>query len=180
LLGGEWSQRQLNVPIPLTNTLTGSAIPTIVEARWTERYGRAYFSWLPNERLAFNTGVYYEALHRTELFANVDGFTTIQLLQVPVELRYFDPNGLLGLVRATVVREQGQFFNVNTGDVAPGRGTFATLDMGIGWRYPGRPLIASFEVQNSLDSNFHFQSIDPLYPVILPRRTFLARVTLRL
>jgi hypothetical protein len=78
------------------------------------------------------------------------------------------------------VREQGQFFDVTTGDVAPGKGTFATVDMGIGWRYPGRPLIASFEVQNLLDANFHFQSIDPLYPGILSRRTFLARLTFRL
>jgi len=54
------------------------------------------------------------------------------------------------------------------------------VDMGIGWRYPGRPLIASFEVQNLLDSNFHFQNIDPLYPGILSRRTFLARLTFRL
>jgi TonB dependent receptor len=155
-------------------------VPSLVETGWKERYGRLYLSWLPNERLALNTGIYYEALHRTDIAADLDGFTTIQLLQLPVELRYFDPNGLLGLVRATVVREQGQFFDVNTGDVNPGKGTFATVDMGIGWRYPGRPLIASFEVQNLLDANFHFQSIDPLYPGILPRRTFLARLTFRL
>jgi hypothetical protein len=28
--------------------------------------------------------------------------------------------------------------------------------MGIGWRYSGRPLIATFEVQNLLDSHFHY------------------------
>jgi len=180
LLGGEWSQRQLNVPVTVNNTLSGGLVPSLVETGWKERYGRLYLSWLPNERLAFNTGVYYEALHRTDIAADLDGFTTIQLLQLPLELRYFDPNGLLGLVRATVVREQGQFFDVNTGEVNPGKGTFATVDMGIGWRYPGRPLIASFEVQNLLDSNFHFQNIDPLYPGILQRRTFLARLTFRL
>jgi hypothetical protein len=99
---------------------------------------------------------------------------------VPVELRYFDPDGLLGLVRTTVVREQGQFLDVTTGGVNPGKGTFATVDMGIGWRYPGRPLIATFEVQNLLDSHFHFQDTDQLNPRLLARRTFLARVTFRL
>jgi hypothetical protein len=52
--------------------------------------------------------------------------------------------------------------------------------MGVGWRYPGRPFIATVEVQNLLDSHFHYQDTDPLNPRILPRRTFLARIALRL
>jgi predicted Zn-dependent protease len=175
LLGSEWSQRQLAVPI----TLLSDSVPTLVEPGWKERYGRAYLSWLLSERLAFNAGIGYEALHRTELAADLDGFVKIQLLTAPLELRYFDSNGLLSLVRTTLVREQGQFFDVNSGEVNPGKGTFATLDMGIGWRYPGRPLIATLEAQNLLDSHFHYQDTDPLNPRIFPRRTFLARITLR-
>jgi Flp pilus assembly protein TadD len=180
LLGGEWSQRQLSVPFTLNNIINGAVIPALSEVGWKERYGRGYVSWLPNERMAFNTGVSYEALYRTDLGANIDGFTTIKLLRIPVEFRYFDPNGLLGLARATLVHEQGQFFEETNNTVSPGNGTFATIDLGIGWRYPGRPLIATLEVQNLLDSHFHFQDTDPLYPAILPRRTFLARVTFRL
>jgi tetratricopeptide (TPR) repeat protein len=172
LFGAEWSQRQLNVPI--------LAINEVLEQGWKERYGRGYLSWLLGERLAFNAEFGYEALHRTELAASVDGFTQVQLLRVPIELRYFDPNGLLGLIRTTVVREQGEFVDVTTGSVGPGKGTFATIDMGIGWRYPGRPLIATFEVQNLLDSHFHYQDTDPLNPRIFPRRTLLARITLRI
>jgi hypothetical protein len=135
---------------------------------------------LLSERLAFNVGIDYEALHRTDLAAAVDGFVKIQLLRAPIELRYFDPNGLLSLVRTTLVREQGQFYDLTTGEVGPGKGTFATLDMGIGWRYPGRPLIATIEAQNLLDSHFHYQDTDPLNPRTFARRTFLARITLRL
>ncbi len=176
LLGAEWSQRQLAVPI----TLLSGGVPTLVEPGWKERYGRGYLNWLLSERLAFNVGINYEALHRTELAANVDGFVKIQLLTAPIELRYYDPNGLLSLVRTTLVREQGQFFDVTSGEVGPGKGTFATLDMGIGWRDPGRPLIATLEAQNVLDSHFHYQDTDPLNPQIFPRRTFLARITFRL
>ncbi len=154
LLGAEWSQRQLTVPFALTDPLTGN--PAILEQGWKERYGRGYLSWLPSERLALNAGLDYQALHRTPFGANLDGFSTVQLLQVPFELRYFDPNGLLGLVRTTVVREQGQFLDVTTNQLSPGKGTFATVDMGIGWRYPGRPFIATFEVQNLLDFAFSF------------------------
>jgi hypothetical protein len=178
LLGAEWSQRQLNVPYESLDVPTGTT--TITDLGWKERYGRGYLSWLLGERLSFNAEVDYEALHRTEFAASVDGFSQIQLLRVPVELRYFDPNGLLGLVRTTVVREQGQFFDVASGDISPGKGTFATVDMGIGWRYPGRPFIATLEVQNLLDAHFHYQDTDPLAPRIFPRRTVLARVTIRL
>jgi outer membrane receptor protein involved in Fe transport len=177
LMGAEWSQRQLVVPISST---APTGMTTISEPGWKERYGRAYLGWLLGERLALDAAVDYEAIDRTLLAANLDGFTNIQLVQAPLTLRYFDPNGILGLVRATVVREQGQFFNVTTGNVAPGRGTFATMDIGIGWRYPGRPLIATFEAQNLLDSHFHYQDTDPLNPRIFPRRTFLGRITIRL
>jgi tetratricopeptide (TPR) repeat protein len=176
LLGAEWSQRQLTVPITV---LSGGA-PTLVEPGWKERYGRAYLSWLLSERLAFNAAVNYETLHRTELAADIDGFVKIQLLTAPIELRYFDPNGLIGLLRTTLVREQGQFLDVNSFEIGPGKGTFATVDMGIGWRYPGRPLIASLEIENLLDSHFHYQDTDPLNPRIFPRRTILARVTFKL
>jgi hypothetical protein len=83
-------------------------------------------------------------------------------------------------MRTTLVKEQGQFLDVNSFEIGPGKGTFATVDMGIGWRYPGRPLIASLEIQNLLDSHFHYQDTDPLNPRIFPRRTVLARVTFKL
>jgi outer membrane receptor protein involved in Fe transport len=124
-----------------------------------------------------NLGLTWERLHRTALAANLDGYTEIQLLRLPLELRYFDPVGLFGLFRATFVREAGDFANVTTGAVMPGRDTFTTLDLGIGWRFPGRAAIAALEIQNLLDSHFRYQDTDPLNPRILPRRTILARVT---
>jgi len=54
------------------------------------------------------------------------------------------------------------------------------LDLGIGWRFPGRPFIATFEVANVLDSHFHFQDTDSLNERIFARRTLLARITFRL
>jgi hypothetical protein len=54
------------------------------------------------------------------------------------------------------------------------------LDLGIGWRFPGRPFIASFEAANVLDAHFNFQDTDSLNERIFPRRTILARITFRL
>ena len=88
------------------------------------------------------------------------------------------PGVLSGI--SSIVREQGQFFDVTTSDVIPGKGTFATMDMGVGWRYPGRPFIATLEVENLLDSHFHYQDTDRFTPRLFPRRTFLARLTFRL
>jgi hypothetical protein len=107
LLGGQWLQRQLQVPFSVTSVSTDET--AVSEQGWKERYGRAYLSWLPTERIAFNTYVEYQALDRTLLGSSLDGFTEIQLLQIPVELRYFDPNGLLGLVTSVrLKREQIQ------------------------------------------------------------------------
>jgi Flp pilus assembly protein TadD len=175
LVGAEWSQSQLTFP-----TVVNVLLPQVIEAGWKERYGRAYLSWLPVERLAINAAVDYEALNRSELAAGIDNFLKVQLLRAPVELRYFHPNGLFGLIRTTIVREQGQFFDVTSGEVKPGKGTFATLDLGIGWRFPGRPFIATFEAANVLDSHFHFQDTDLLNERIFARRTILARITFRL
>jgi Flp pilus assembly protein TadD len=175
LLGAEWSQSQLTFP-----TVSGALLPQVIEAGWKERYGRAYLSWLPVERLAINAAVDYEALSRSVLAAGFDNFLKVQLLRAPVELRYFQPNGLFGLIRTTIVREQGQFRDVTSGGVNPGKGTFATLDLGIGWRFPGRPFIATFEAANVLDSHFHFQDTDSLNERIFARRTILGRITFRL
>jgi tetratricopeptide (TPR) repeat protein len=180
LTGAEWSQRQLDVPASGTIGRT----TTIFELAWKERFGRAYLSWLPPnvswlppDRLAVNLEIDWERLHRTSLGANLDGYTEIQLLRVPVELRYFDPIGWFGLLRASFVREAGDFVSVTTSAVTPGKDTFATVDLGFGWRFPGRPAIATLEIQNLLDSHFHYQDTDPLNPRILPRRTILARLT---
>jgi hypothetical protein len=178
LLGAEWSQRQLTVPI--TVNVLAPGVPGVIESGSSERYGRAYLSWLPVERLALNAAVEYEFLNRPDILVGLDDFVKIQLLRAPLELRYFDPNGLFGLIRTTIAREQGQFFDVTTGQVSPGKDTFATLDVGIGWRFPGRPFIASFEAANVLDAHFHFQDTDSLNERLFPRRTLLARITFRL
>jgi hypothetical protein len=174
LLGAEWSQRQLTVP--MTHGVFTLVPPHVVDFGSYEMYGRGYLSWLLSERLAFNAAINYEALS-----PETDTVTKLNLLLAPVELRYFDPNGLFGLVRTTLVREQGEFSDfVSSPGAIPDKGRFATVDMGIGWRYPGRPLIASFEVQNLLDTHYHFQDTDPFNQRIFPRRLFLARITVRL
>jgi len=178
LIGGEWSQRQLNVPV---NVLSTPGAPA--ELGWKERFGRAYLNWLPTYRLAFNLRLDWEDLHRTTFADAPDGFSEVRLLQIPVELRYFDPTGLFGLARTTLVREQGHFAiltGATSSGVTFGHDTFATVDVGIGWRFPGRPAIATLEFQNCLDSHFHYQDTDVINPRIFPRRTILGRVTCRL
>src|SRR5262249_52666344 len=166
LLGAEWSQSQLT--FPTTAHVITPGVPQVMESGWNERFGRTYLSWLPVERLAFNAAVEYEPLNRSESAVGIDSFLKIQLLRAPVELRYFDPNGLFGLVRTTIVGEHGQFLDVTTGKVSPGKGTFATLDLGIGWRFPGRPFLVTFEAANVLDSHFKFQDTDSLNEQIFP------------
>jgi Flp pilus assembly protein TadD len=64
LLGAEWSQRQLTFPTTFL-ALGAGGVPGVIESGGKERYGRAYLSWLPVERLALNAAVDYEFLNGT-------------------------------------------------------------------------------------------------------------------
>jgi hypothetical protein len=83
------------------------------------------------------------------------------------------------MVGATLVREQGHFFDVFSGDLTR-QGDLCDSGYGNRLALPGRPFIATVEIQNLLDSHFHYQDTDSLYSRISPRRTFLARITFRL
>lgn len=171
-VGAEWSQRQLTVP-----SVQLGPSPTTSEQGWKERFGRAYIDWIPRDRFAVNLELQFEQFGRDPTASNPDEFASLDLLRIPVELRYFDPSGLFGLLRTTFVRESGDFLNA-PGNVFGGRSTFATVDAALGWRLPGRAAVGVIEVDNLFDSRFRFQDTDPTNPRVVPRLQVLARITL--
>jgi hypothetical protein len=75
------------------------------------------------------------------------------------------------------VEETGHFLETNNFTLFGGHQTFATVDAGIGWRVPGRAIVGSLQIENLLDSRFHFQDSDPTNPTIIPRRAAVGRLT---
>jgi tetratricopeptide (TPR) repeat protein len=167
LAGAEWSQRILQVP----------GVPALIR----EQYGRAYVNWVPADRFAVNIEADWERIQPGDLGSlEIYDFTDVQLLRVPVELRYFDPSGVFALVRGTGVAERGSFLQA-AGLIppppSPGHDAFASFDAALGWRIPGRAAIVSFELQNIADSHSRYQDTDPTNPRFFPRRTALLRMT---
>jgi tetratricopeptide (TPR) repeat protein len=170
--GVEWSQRRLEVPI------TEAAPPfATVDATWKEEVVRPYLNWILTDRVALNLAPQWERFTRdpTALF-NPESFSDLDLLRLPVELRYFDPSGLFGFLRASYVDESGHFLDAG-GTLFRGQDSFTVVDAGIGWRLPGRPLMVTAQAKNLFNSSFRFQDTDPNNPAFIPRRLLLGRVT---
>ncbi len=172
-MGAEWSQRQLTVPVinvgPPANT---------VEQGWRERFGRAYLNWIPMDRFAVNAELRWEQFRRDPTASNPEEIASLDLLRIPVELRYFDPSGVFGLLRTSLIHERGTFLNSTGSGVFSGKSGFATVDAALGWRLPGRAAVGVIEVDNLFDSRFRFQDTDPTNPQVVPRLQVLARLTL--
>jgi len=174
VVGAEWSQRQLEVPVINVGPPT-----TVGRQGWKERFGRAYVDWIPKSRWALNAELQWERFVRDPTASNQDEFANLDLLRLPVELRYFDPSGAFGLLRTSFIHEQGTFLN-GAGNLFAGKSSFATVDAALGWRFPGHSAIATIEVDNLFDSRFRFQDTDPTNPRAVPRLQVLARITLGL
>jgi outer membrane receptor protein involved in Fe transport len=108
---------------------------------------------------------------------NPDNIAELDLVKMPVELRYYDPSGVFTFLRTTFVRESGRFRNFDL-EIEEGDDTFTVVDAGVGWRIPGRAAIGSLEIKNLFDTKFRFQDTDPTNPVIVPNRFVVGRVTL--
>jgi hypothetical protein len=168
-IGAEWSQRQLAVPVTIIAGITS-------DLAWHEEFGRGYISWLPSDRLALTSELQWERIVRAPLLGRVFEFAEAEVLRLPFELRWFEPSGAFALARTTLVRERGQFAT-SLGDIVVGDELFATVDFGIGWRWPGRAALATLEIRNLLDSGFQFQDTDPLNPRTIPARQIFGRIS---
>jgi outer membrane receptor protein involved in Fe transport len=164
--GFEWSQRELEVPI------AGVGLQN-----WTEALASPYLNWIANDRIAVNLALQWERFDRDAEANNDQIFSVLDVVRVPLELRYYDPSGMFALLRTTFVRESGRFRNFDL-EVFKGHDAFAVVDAGLGWRFPGRGLVGTIQVKNLFDRKFAFQDTDAANPVIVPRRIVVGRVTL--
>src|SRR5207302_1406272 len=136
----EGSQRQLNVP-------SRSGVVT-VEQYWKEDTARGYLDWIAAARFSLNLALQWDRFVRNPTAVNDQNYADLDLLRMPLELRYSDPSGLFGLLRTSLVRETGHFRSTATGKLFGGDETFGVVDAGIGWRFPGRAMVGMLQVKN--------------------------------
>jgi hypothetical protein len=169
--GMEFSWRNLSIPQFI---MSGSS--TQVE-RFTnrEQLGRAYASWLLNDRLSVSTKYIFERFDVPTLNADAAHIRQLRTHRVPVDVRYFATQGLVGQLTTTWISQRG-LFNAIGGPV-PGADRFWVIDASVGYRIPRRVGRFALEIKNLFDKEFSFQDTDPANPVVRPGRLMVFSFT---
>jgi hypothetical protein len=146
--------------------------------RQHERLYRVYFYWLPNNNWAFRGEYQFEKFTRE--LKNIDDPILIETTTAPVSLNYFNPYGLFSRLTGTYVRQNLERWNTTRNE---GTSDFFLLDAALGYRFPNRRGILSFEGRNLLDQDFSFRSVnfqtnEAISPRFIPGRSFFVRLTL--
>lgn len=168
-LGAEFSQRDLTSPVLFPDET--------VDVSYRERLAHVYLYWTPSDWFSLSLEYNYERF-------DLDPFNAANLLEsttysVPVGLRFFHPSGIFALSRGTYVHQSGEFLD-STFAFTPASDDFFVLDLAVGYRFPKRWGLASFQVRNVSDERFMFQDSDPANSRIAPRRQFLFRLSIDL
>ncbi len=147
-----------------------------------ERTQRAYFYWTPHDRLGFSAKLEH-GRHSGTLPLNgipLFNYSDLTIERLPVELRYFSPNGLMLGFRTSHIKEHGTFQMSTSppGTLEPGADRFWLLDAFVGYRLPNRHGLLSLNADNLLDRRFRFQDVDPEDTSLIPERLISFRFTL--
>jgi outer membrane receptor protein involved in Fe transport len=150
-------------------------VPFDVLSTSDETQDRAYLYWTPTDKLSVTAEYQYD---RVEDPQGLYAFNDMRIRRLPVELRYFGVKGLTAGVRASLVRQEGDFILFPPVGPAPqSEDTFTVVDASLGYRLPKRRGVLSLNVANLFDEDFRFQDIDPANPSFMPERTAYVRFT---
>jgi outer membrane receptor protein involved in Fe transport len=169
--GVEFSWRDMEVPYS-----TGEGQNK--EDDWKEKFGRAYLYWTPHQWLALSATYQYEQFKRDEV-GGEEGITDLKTHRIPLVINFFHPSGISAGMKATYVKQNGEFTDYERGSVE-GKDNFWVFDTTFGYRLPKRFGLITLGVRNLFDQHFHYQDMDPENPTIYPERFIFGRLTLAL
>ena len=171
--GFEISERKITIP----SVIEGKVYKND-ESDQIEKLYRTYLYWLPHSNWTIKGELQNEKLAQLTPQLTEDYPNRIDTLSASIGLKYFNPNGMLGGLTGTHVEQE------LGADQTPDS-KFFLLDASIGYRFPNRRGIISFDVRNFLDQKFRYwssylQNNDQLTaaPRFTPGRTFFLRLTL--
>ncbi len=174
--GVEYSQRDLDVPIPFTDPVT--AVTELRREDWKERLGRAYLFWTPHHWVALTGEYHYERLDRIEDFGF--GVKEVTTHKVPLGVRVFHPSGLSLALKTTYYNQHGQFQRRNFLCCDGGKSDFILTDVAVSYRLPKRYGFITLGAANVFDQQFRYHETDFANPTIQPDRMIFGRITLAL
>ena len=175
--GIEYSQRDLDVPLPAQDTFGGPL--AAITQDWHEKLGRAYLFWTPHDWVALTAEYQYERFMRGEVLNF--GVKNVETQRVPLGLNVFHPSGLSLSLRPTYIHQQGSF-QQRTAITCCESGTenVWTLDAGLSYRLPNRYGLLTVGARNLFNENFQFQETDLRNPTVSPKRLVFMQLTFTL
>ena len=159
--------------------------PVDIRIDTTEDSGRAYVYWTPDSSLALSAEL------QGDIFDNdgralADGYAKLTTWRLPIQAKYFHPNGLGAGIRATFVDQSGDFGVAAFGPggltttLVPDEDQFWVIDANLTYRLRGRRGMLNLTMHNLLDEEFNFQDLDPDNPRVMPDRLVSFGFTLAL
>lgn len=181
VLGGDASWRNL---MPITVDPTASPAATLTD-QVDESLYQTYAYWTPLEQLAFRASVVYDEYRKPSDALSMKFASQIplqvQTWSAPLSVSYFHSSGFFAGTGVTYVNQ-----DVVRIPLYPNQGHdhFTLVDAGIGFRFPKRLGIASFQVLNLFNERFNYQddtyrefTNEPTIGPYFPQRTLFGRIT---
>ena len=150
-----------------------------------EQLARAYLYWTPFDEIVVGGGVQLDDFDREK---KSFGPTQVDTLSAPVTISYFDASGFFTSAGVSFVHQD---VNLPTGSDSRQQGSnhFVVLDAAVGFRFPERRAIITFQATNLLNEGFNYRDSsfqERTYSDIeryrvspfIPERAFLGQITL--
>ena len=176
LYGGvEFSKRDL-VEVPFELTIpTGTSV---LKVDWEEYLGRTYLYWTPYPWLGVSGEYQYEKFDRGKIFTA--GVHYVRTHRVPLGINFYHPSGFSAKLKVTYVNQKGKFQPQGSpmGSFESGEDQFWVFDASITYRFPKRYGIITLGAKNLFDRSFSYQDMDPVNPLMQPKRLIYGKFTL--
>ena len=85
--GAEYSWRDLKVPVEFTGETT------VRRFARTEKFGRSYIYWTPQDSLSMSAEYFFEVFDRSAASSGDEQLLDLRTHRVPLSVRYFSPKG---------------------------------------------------------------------------------------
>jgi tetratricopeptide (TPR) repeat protein len=126
---------------------------------WDEQTHSVYAHWAPWKNVAFTAQLVYDRFEAEE--SELTDFSVVPedmtTISVPVGVNFFHDSGLFAGITTTYVDQDLERSDGNVLDYGQGRSGFGLVDLRLGYRFPKRRGIVTFQVNNLLDKEFNYQ-----------------------
>jgi outer membrane receptor protein involved in Fe transport len=124
-----------------------------------EWFHRAYGYWTVSDRISVRAEAIYDKYESESV--NPDRPSKLRTWSLPVQVKYFNPNGLFAGIGLTYVDQEHELGNANPPlsptNLTEGDSEFFIADVSVGYRLPNRRGILTASVYNLFDEEFEYR-----------------------